>query len=280
MSRLMASLDTPPSGRERPVWFDAADYGRAKLLAGAVPWNSPAELVAFFGKLQNMFRSDAILVELADVLTQRVSRDEGLRTAMAAGIGRGYSLRTLLADEQARATAVTAIRAVAATKNTVPILLTVPAPGRWLEQAAPQAPSDPASPDPAQVEVAAKYIADFLRIFADMPVDGLIVDEGPPDGGLTPLEAHRPVMNVADTYGWPVLVRADFAAAWPYGTVPGVTAWLGSAAPDKPDGRWGVVAGADFWAGAEPPREAGIVLAAVPVDADPAAVMRRVRALA
>ena len=121
MSRLMASLDAPPSGRERPVWFDAADYGRAKLLAGAVPWSSPAELVAFFGKLQNMFRSDAILVELADLLAQRVSGDEGLRTAMAARTRRpGYALRTLLADEQARATAVEAIGAVAATKGTVP----------------------------------------------------------------------------------------------------------------------------------------------------------------
>lgn len=281
MSRLMASLDTPPSGRERPVWFDAADYGRAKLLAGAVPWNSPAELVAFFGKLQNIFRSDAILVELADLLAQRVSRDEGLRTAMAAGTGPGYALRTLLADEQARATAVAAIRAVAARKGTVPVLLTVPAPGRWLEQAARQAPSDPGSPDPTQAEAAAKNIADFLRIFAGMPVDGLIVDEGPTSHGrLTRVEAHRPVLNVADTYGWPVLVRSDSAVAWPYGAVPGVAAWLGSAAPDKPDGRWGVVAGADFWAGGEPPREAGIVLAAVPVDADPAAVIRRVRALA
>jgi len=57
-------------------------------------------------------------------------------------------LRTLLAAEQARATAVEAIRAVAATKGTVPVLLTVPAPGRWLEQAARQALSDPGSPDP------------------------------------------------------------------------------------------------------------------------------------
>jgi hypothetical protein len=282
MSRLMASLDTPPSGRERPVWFDAADYGRAKLLAGAVPWSSPAELVAFFGKLQNMFRSDAILVELADLLAQRASGDEGLRTAMAARTRRpGYALRTLLADEQARATAVEAIRAVAATKGTVPVLLTVPAPGRWLERAARQALSDPGSPDPARAEVAAMYIADFLPIFAGMPVDGLIVDEGPtPYGGLTRVEAHRPVLNVAEIYGWPALVRTDSAVAWPYGTVPGVAAWLGSAASDKPNGRWGVVAGADFWDGAEPPRKAGIVLAAVPVDADPAAVMTRVRALA
>ena len=43
MSRLLTSLDAPPSGRARPVWFDAAAYGRARLLGGGdVPWPSPA----------------------------------------------------------------------------------------------------------------------------------------------------------------------------------------------------------------------------------------------
>ena len=66
MSRLLASLAAPPSGRERAVWFDAADYGRAKLLAGAaVPWDSPAELASFVAKQQGMFRSDAIVADTA-----------------------------------------------------------------------------------------------------------------------------------------------------------------------------------------------------------------------
>ena len=66
MSRLLTSLDAPPSGRARPVWFDAAAYGRARLLGGGdVPWPSPAELSSFFAKIGAMFRSDAILVDLA-----------------------------------------------------------------------------------------------------------------------------------------------------------------------------------------------------------------------
>jgi hypothetical protein len=40
-----------------------------------------------------------------------------------------------------------------------------------------------------------------------------------------------------------------------------------------------VVADADFWEGADPPAEADLVLAAVPAEADPEAVMKRVRAL-
>ena len=282
MSRLLASLDAPPSGCARPTWFDAAAYGRAKLLGGGdVPWDSPAELSSFFAKLGGMFRSDAILVDVADIFAQRPAADQRLRAAMAARSRPGYALRTLLGDEQARGTAAEAVRVLAATSGSVPLVLTVPAPGRWLVAAARQAGSDPEPPDTGQAETAAMYSADFLRLFAGAGVDGLLLDEGPvPAGELIHPEAYRPVLNVADHYEWPVLIRTGAAAAWPHGPVPDVAVWLGSAGPGGPAGRWGVVAGADFWDGVDPPTGAGLVLAPVPAAADPEAVMKRVRALA
>ena len=281
MSRLPASLDAPPSGRARPTWFDAAAYGRARLLGGGdVPWASPAELSSFFAKIGGMFRSDAVLVDLADLFAQRTAADQQLRAAMAKRSRPGYGLRTLLGDEQARSTAVEAVRVLAATSGPVPLVLTVPAPGRWLVAAAQQAGSDPGPPDAAQAETAAIYSADFLRLFADTGVDGLLLDEGRvPAGELIHTEAYRPVLNVADYYEWPVLIQTDAATAWPHGPVSGVALWLGSAAPSQPAGRWGVVADADFWEGAHPSAEADLVLAAVPAEADPEAVMKRVRAL-
>jgi len=282
MSRLPASLDAPPSGRARPTWFDAAAYGRARLLGGGdVPWASPAELSSFFAKIGGMFRSDAVLVDLADLFAQRTAADQQLRAAMAKRSRPGYGLRTLLGDEQARSTAVEAVRVLAATSGPVPLVLTVPTPGRWLVAAAQQAGSDPGPPDAAQAETAAIYSADFLRMFADTGVDGLLLDEGRvPVGELIHPEAYRPVLNVADYYEWPVLIQTDAAAAWPHGPVPGVAFWLGSAGPDEPSGRWGIVAGSDFWAGVGPPAEADLVLAPVTADADPEAVMTQVRALA
>jgi hypothetical protein len=282
MSRLPASLDAPPSGRPRPTWFDAAAYGRARLLGGGdVPWASPAELSSFFAKIGGMFRSDAVLVDLADLFAQRTAADEQLRAAMAARSRPGYALRTLLGDEQARSTAVEAVRVLAATSGPVPLVLTVPTPGRWLVAAAQQAGSDPGPPDAAQAETAAIYSADFLRMFAGAGVDGLLLDEGRlPAGELIHPEAYRPVLNVADYYEWPVLIQTDAAAAWPHGPVPGIACWLGSAGPDEPSGRWGIVAGSDFWAGVGPPAEADLVLAPVPAEADPEAVMTQVRALA
>ncbi len=287
MSRLPASLDTPPSGRARSIWFDAVSYGRAKLLGGAgVPWTSPAELSSFFAKIGGMFRSDAVLVDLADLFAQRTAADQQLRAAMATRSRPGYALRTLLADEQARSIAAEAVRVLAATSGPVPLVLTVPTPGRWLVAAGQQAQraqrggSDPGPPDAAQAETAAIYSADFLRMFADTGVDGLLLDEGRvPAGELIHPEAYRPVLNVADYYEWPVLIQTDAATAWPHGPVSGVALWLGSAAPSQPAGRWGVVADADFWEGADPSAEADLVLATVPAEADPEAVMKRVRAL-
>lgn len=282
MSRLLECLDVPPSGRKRATWFDAADYGRAKLLAGAaVPWHSPAELASFVGKLQGMFRSDAILADGGEVFAQRAAGDARLRAAMAARARPGYALRTLLADEQARAAAAEAVRALAATAGGVPLVLAVPTPGRWLGAAAVQAGSDPGPTDADRAETAAMYVADMLRTFGRLGVNGLLLDEGSAHGsGLIHPDAYRSVLNVADNYGWPVLIRADAVAAWPHGSIPGVTAWLGSAAADVPSGRWGVVAGTGFWDGDNPAPDSDLVLAPVPAQADPEAVMKRVRALA
>ena len=72
-------------GRSRATWFDSLAYCRAKLMSyGPVPWDSPGEVAAFFGKAQGMFRSDALLVDLGDLLAWRVGHDGLLRTAMAA----------------------------------------------------------------------------------------------------------------------------------------------------------------------------------------------------
>src|SRR5260370_19836768 len=228
-----------------------------------------------------MSRSDAILVDLADLSAQRTAADQRLRAAMAARSRPGYALRTLLGDEQARGIAAEAVRVLAATSGPVPLVLTVPAPGRWLAAAAQQAGSHPGPPDAGQAETAAIYSADFLRLFAGAGVDGLLLDEGRgPAGEPIHPEAYRPVLNVADHYEWSVLIQTDAAAAWPHGSVPGVAFSLGSAGPDEPSGRWGIVACSDFWAGSCPPAESHLVLSPVPADADPAAAMKRGRALA
>jgi hypothetical protein len=245
-----------------------------------VPWDSPAELTAFFGKTQGMFRSDAVLMDVGGLFAQRAAGDAQLRAAMGARARPGYALRTLLGDERARGAAAEAVRALAATSGAVPLVLVMPAPGRWLTVAAAQVQPDAGPADADRAATAAMYVADMLRTFASLGVDGLLLDEGPvPGPELIHPDMYRSVINVADHYEWPVLIGTEAAPAWPRGSIDGVAAWLGSAAPSEPSGRWGVVADTAFWAGADPPAGAELLLAAVPAEADPEAVMTRVRAL-
>lgn len=283
MSSLAASLDAPPSGRAAPVWFDSLAYCREKLLNGSpVPWALPGELSAFFVKAQGMFRSDAVLVDLADLHAQRVENDDALTAAMAARRRPGFALRTLLADERARATAHDAITAIGAGVTALPVVLSVPSPSRWLVIAARQAGGAPQEPPELQhVDAAAMYVADRLRAFATDPVDGLLLDDGPtaPDA-LVDMEGSRPVFNVAGHYNWPVWVRTDNAPCWPHGGIAGVAGWLGASAPRQDAGPWGLVHTVDT---EEPHVPAvtggGPVLATVPAAADPDAMMSWVRQL-
>jgi hypothetical protein len=275
VSGLLASLQAPPSGRQRPVWFDNLAYCRDKLLAGRpVPWDSPGDLVGFFGKAQGMFFSDALLVDLADLYGQ-ITDDDRLRAAMAARSRPGYPLRVLLGDETARGRAEQAVAALTASA-TVPVLLTLPSPARWLATTAEQAGKAAGPPDADQADSAAMYVADLLRIFATARVGGLLLDEGSTRAhDLVDPQAYAPVLNLTDHYGWPLFVRTDAAPAWPQGAVPGVTGWVGSAPPQFPAPYWGLVAEEDGWSSAE----GDLVLAVVAAAGDPETVMRGVRAL-
>jgi hypothetical protein len=227
-----------------------------------------------------MFRSDALLVDLAELYAWRVATDAALRTSMAARSRPGYALRTLLADDEARAVAVDALGAAAGASGSTPVVLSVPAPARWLSISAELAGQPVDVPDSDRADTAGMYMADLLRIFAAGPVDGLLLDEGPaPAADLVHPDAYRPVLNVADHYGWPVLLCTAAAPAWPHGAVAGVAGWIGPEPPDRPAGTWGLRTADDFWSGTDPAGDPDLVLAAVPADADPERVMGRVRAL-
>jgi len=271
----LTSLQTPPSGRQRAVWFDNLGYCRDKLLAGRpVPWDSPGDLVGFYAKAQGMFSSDALLVDLADLYAQ-FANDDALRDAMAARRRPGYPLRVLLSDETARGRADQAVAALTASAA-VPVVLTLPSPARWLATATEQAGKTAGPPDADQADTAAMYVADLLRLFAGARIAGLLLDEGStPAADLVDPQAYASVLKVAEHYEWPVFIRTDAAPAWPRGTVSGVTGWVGAAPPAFPAPYWGLVAGEGEWGSAE----GDLVLALVAPASDPETVMRDVRAL-
>jgi hypothetical protein len=281
MPDLIASLTAAASGRSRPVWFDSLAYCRAKLLAdGPVPWASPGELGAFTAKAHGMFHSDALLLDVADLCAERVMAGPELRVAMGSRSRAGYALRTVLADDTVRAAAVDAVGAVSGGDGT-PVVLSMPSPAQWLTISAELAGQPAVPPDADSADTAAVYIADYLRVFGTADVDGLLLDEGLTTAAdLVPADAYRPVLNVAEHYGWATLICTPAAPAWPHGAVAGIAGWIGTEPSQHAGTTWGWYADGDFWAGAGPDGDPDLVFAVVPEDADPESVMARVRALA
>jgi len=286
MTSLAAGLDAPPSGRARAVWFDAYPYCCARLGGGAaVPWTAPGDLVALASKAQSMFASDALLVDLDDLYGQQVITRDDLRGAMGARTRPGFALRTLLADERCREVAVAAAGALASSSRGTPVILRLPSPARWVAVAAAAASNgagaEPISPDVA--EAGAMYVADLLRVFGGVALAGLLLDEGAtPKAELVTVEAYRAVLNVAEHFGWPVLVRTDGAECWPAGPHPGVAAWIGTSAPSALNAeRWGIVVPGAAWLAGHglPAVSGGPAIVVIPADADPVVVMQRVREL-
>jgi hypothetical protein len=277
---LLNSLDAPPSGRRRAIWLDTTRIGRARPPAGGtLPWDRPAEFAAGFTDRQAAFGSDAMLVDLTDLTRWRLAGDERLRASISGGHRPGRALRTLLADDGTRATAVAALGELAAAKADVPMLVTVPTPARWLAVAARQARSAATAVDLARAGTAAVYVAEFLGALAGIAVDGLVIDEGSAAvDRLAHPEVYRPVLTIAQRYRWPVVVRADAAVAWPFGIVTGVGAWIGSRPAQPATGPSGAVVTPDFWAGADAPAEAQFLYGDLPAEVDPDAIRRRIDA--
>lgn len=268
------------------MWFDANAYCCNRLAGGnGMPWESPGDLAAFAGRAQGMFASDALLVDLADLYGAQVSERDDLRAAMAARPRPGFALRTLLADERARAVALNALVALASAGGATPVVLRLPSPARWIAVAAAGAHWDSECTGPVeteQAEAGAMYVADLLRTFAATAIAGLLLDEGStPRAHLVDPDAYRAVLNVARNYGWPVFLRTEAAECWPLGRPAGVDGWIGRAPPADREARWGIDVPAAGWLdGARLPElGGGPAFVSVPADGDPVLVMRRVREL-
>lgn len=227
--------------RPGPVWVDADDYCRYRLLGGApIPWTDSGELASFVSRSVALTRADAVLVDLGAAWSRRLA-DPAVRAAMGRQTRRARPLRALLDDATGRALIADVLRTAAAAAQ-VPVVAVLPAPGRWARQARVVAGGEDRQADDDTVEAAAMYIAGALGELGGLAVAALVLDEGHTAAADLPdPAAYGPVANVAGHVGWPVLVRTDAAQCWPRGSSAVVATWIGAAPPDRPHGDWGLV---------------------------------------
>lgn len=261
------------------LWLEHFAYSGRLLAGGAIPWHDPAAFLAYYRKAQSLLKPGVAAVPLDPFFAARLADDAGLRAEMAGQRRVELALKTMLAAAGPRALLATIVKAVRSACGSQPLVLTLPSPRCWLEWTGalpPDSAGPPATRSGDAADAAAMYLADFLRIFAELRVDGLLVEDTPSRAPAAEASWYQPIIGVARHYRWDVGVMSALetaaAAGWDY--------CIGGAAM-PPGVIGGVMLSDEFWAGEAPPALAGIgfYFARVPAAALPERVLERVAVL-
>ncbi|NKF21859.1 hypothetical protein [Solimonas marina] len=262
----------------RPLWLDYADYAGALLAGGQAPWLDVSALVAWQRKAQGLLRSDVVELPLGAVAAAWLDAHATLRDAMAAKRRVGYPLRTLLADDDLRHHLAELAGGLRASFASQPLAIACPSPRRWLLESYRAAHGEVPEFDDDDVDSAAVYLADFLRLFGEIGIDVLLLqeslDSAPSDAAS--LACCQPVLNVAAHYRWIV------GMATPAGRCEGDASLDFVVAPEAVERRYvAQQIPAAFWTGAAVPDcpAGGFRYAGIPRDAQPEAVLQRLASL-
>lgn len=279
MARLLDVVEKSP----RPLlWVDDTVYSVRLLAGGAAPWLDPVACVAFRRKAVALLGPGVATLPVSEIAEAWVASRPDLRAAMTSGRRTTAALRALLADTGMRQHLVAVAHGLCASMSALPLVLVMPSPRRWVGLAARQAAGkgSPVAAGADEVDAAAVYMAEFLRDFAGVGVDALLLEEevGREPETLDEVLWYEPVFNVGAHYRWDVGIRLPVggrAEVHPPGS--GFVI-----APRPPAGTiGGMVLGAEFWSGEDPAaaQEGGFLFVEIPGDAKPELVLDRLASL-
>lgn len=205
---LAEMLPGGPGANRLRVWLESSGYARRLLLGPeGDPWGEgAAKYLSFFSQARGLLKADVAVVPVGDLYRSWIARHPGLAVDMAAKKRATFPLRRMLEEEGPRKLLDEVAEAVAANlQGQVPMVLAMPSPAVWLDEAQRMVGRDPEERDGDAVEDAAMYIADFVRCVAARPVGGLLIEEAEAAPG--PADRYAPVLNVARHYRWAVVGR-------------------------------------------------------------------------
>ncbi|MFG1479636.1 hypothetical protein V5F53_13360 [Xanthobacter sp. V4C-4] len=275
--RLVDDLPRPSGAPGIRVWLKSSGYARRLLLGeDGDPWESAPRYLAFFTQAHGLLRPDVGVVDVGDLYRSWVARHPALQAEMGSKKRAAFPLKRMLEDEGPRRLLAEVVEAVAASlRGAAPLVLAVPAPRRWLGEAARLAGRDGTAIDADTVEDAAMYMADLARSVSHLPIGGLLLEEedgtGDADGA-----AYRPLVNVARHYRWGLALRGR-----PGRKAEDVDTVISTALPDGGDLALGLDVSGQLWDGG-PLATLGdgqFYFAEIPVGTEPEAVLRHLARL-
>lgn len=201
MNRL-SSLLRPDKGTA--LWVDALGYGARRLLNGAeLPWREAQGLAAFYGQLRALLRPDVMTLPLTPLLLASVQDDADLKAAMLQRSRPGFALRSALADSRVRSHAANTAQAVRGAIGDTALVLGLGRLGA-LDASLASGAGAASHAESCDRDLAAMYLAEFLRAMAPTGIDGLLVEaETVAPGEEAEFgSALTTLANTARHYGW------------------------------------------------------------------------------
>lgn len=256
-------LEQPPTARRNALIIECHEYAETVLLqGGAVQWEAPMACANLLAQAYTLLGSDAAVLDLGRFVLAQPRGSSALQTAMGAKPRNGYALRTLLSDAAVIETTTALVTTVTATQR-IPVILSIPSPGRWLAEVGPYS-SASAEPNQDDVENAAIYLADWLRAFGGAPLAAIMLDHRGIDSSDSQLDltadSLSPLANLAKHYDWDLIVREDEII-----TAPGSELSIG-------------VLRSDFWLDDQPmPEPEHPHFTSIPSGANPEHVLRKLK---
>ncbi len=271
--------------RESPlplVWLDDLSYSERILGIDRRRWLEVNDLIAMRRKLAGLLRPAVTVLPLGLLAQEWLSGDARLQQAIAAKKRAIVPLRTLLDDDALRARLIQLAKALRSTFSTIPLVLALPSPRRWVADIYRSAfgSEAPVEVGMEEADSASVYVAQFLRGFSESGVDIilLIEDAGSEPASEQELNWYRPVLNVAGHYRWDVGVQLPGAAGFT-GLIPGIDFLIAPRA--LPACVSGITTPAAFWSGAPAPAlpAGGFRFAEIPAACAPEQVLDRLAVL-
>jgi hypothetical protein len=256
-----------------PLWLDDTAYGARLLAGGSPPWLDVSALVSWRRKVQGLLKPSVSVLDVAPLADAWIDANPSVRQAMSAQRRGTAPLRALLSEEGLRLHIKEVLAGLRASSS-APLALGSPSPRKWIRRAYQTAFAEHLTPGEDETDSAAVYLADFLRVFGESSIDVLLLED---DVETAPADSqqvgwYQSVLNLARHYRWDVGLRVPQV---PQGE--SLLDFLIAARDAK-----GVEVDAAFWSGGGaaphvPP--GGFRYAAIPVDAEPEAVLERLAKL-
>jgi hypothetical protein len=264
------------------IWLDFTAYAGRLLAGGNVPWLDAPRWLAWHRAAQTLLKSMVVTLPMAEAIDAWLIAHPELLQAMASKSRPVYALRTLLADTAVRELLLELARGLRAAYSGMPYAMVIPSPRAWASLAFQRAHgAPPEGVDEDAVESAAMYVADFLRAFADIGADTLLLEESAHDepASVAALSSYQAVFNVAQHYRWDTGVRLPVGKGFVASDRANVDFII--APMPLPVPRQGVAVGPSFWVDESPPLlpKGGFYFAHIAPAAAPEAVLGRLELL-